>query len=389
MHPKSGKIIGQLIRNEGTTIPEVAELLDVSIGTAGKEILALQEAGLVRDSGTADTGSGRRPRFFTLNPEAGYYAGIDLNDKYVSLGLMDMAGNLVHIRTNVAYKLENSPASLHTLCEIVREYMGHIPQYLDKIRRFCVNLPGRVNPETGYSYTNFNFTDRPLTQIFSTHFGYPVCVSNDTRAMAYAEFLKECHNGEQNMIFINVNWGLGLGMILNGRPYLGKSGFSGEFGHTYAYDNEIICRCGKKGCLETEVSGQALRRKLTERIRGGESSILSERVLQEDIPLTQEEIADAVRREDMLTIEVIEDIGLALGTQIAGLINIFNPDLVVIGGELATTGDYLLQPLKTAVNKHTLNQARQDSVIRVSRLDQDAGVLGACMVARSRDFGIF
>jgi predicted NBD/HSP70 family sugar kinase len=388
MEKNARRILARLIEKGGATLPELADTLDISIGTVTKEIASLQQEGLVRDTGKIDTNSGRKPRLYDLNPEAGYFAGIDLNDNYVSLAIIDMAGNTVRQRTNVAYKLENTTAALHTLAEIVHEHKRRIPQYLGKIRRMCVNIPGRINIRSGYSHTNFNFTDRPLTDILTGAFGIPASICNDTMAMAYAEFMKCCRPDEQNIIFINANWGLGAGLILNGRPYFGKSGYSGEFGHIHAFENDIICRCGKKGCLETEVSGMALRRKLTERIRHGESSILSDRVLQSDSPLSLEEITDAVHREDALCIDAIDEIGTLLGVQVASMINIFNPDAVIIGGELAMTGDYLLQPLKTSVNKHVLNRVREDTVIRTSQLGEDAGVLGGCLMARSIDFGL-
>ena len=388
MDSSAQQILQRMIEKGPVTIPGVAEMLGVSIGTATKILASLQDGGLIRQDGKIDTESGRKPRSFDLNAEAGYYAGIDLNDKYVSFGLCDMTGRVVRSRINVEYKLENTPAALRTLCDIVDNFKGRIPGYLDRLRRVCVNIPGRVNHATGFSYTNFNFTERPLAQIFSEAFGYPVVISNDTRAMTYAEYLKDCSQGEKNVVFVNVNWGLGIGLILDGRLYCDKSGFAGEFGHVHAYDNQIICRCGKRGCLETEVSGQALRRKLTERIRGGASSILSERVLRSETLLSLEEISDAIRREDTLCLEVIEEIGSLLGVQVAGLINIFNPELVVIGGELASTGDFLLQPLKTAVNMHALSRATRDTVIRTSRLGEESGILGACLMARSVDFGL-
>ena len=388
MEKNARRILARLIEKGGSTLPELADTLDISIGTVTKEIASLQQEGLVRDTGKIDTNSGRKPRLYDLNPEAGYFAGIDLNDKYVSLAIIDMAGNTVRQRTNVAYKLENTTAALHRLAEIVHEHKLRIPQYLGKIKRMCVNIPGRINIRSGYSHTNFNFTDRPLTDILTGAFGIPASICNDTMAMAYAEFMKCCRPDEQNVIFINANWGLGAGLILNGRPYFGKSGYSGEFGHIHIFENDIICRCGKKGCLETEVSGMALRRKLTERIRHGESSIISDRVLQSDSPLSLEEITDAVHREDALCIDAIDEIGTLLGVQVASMINIFNPDVVIIGGELAMTGDYLLQPLKTSVSKHVLNRVREDTVIRTSQLGEDAGVLGGCLMARSIDFGL-
>ena len=387
---KNGRrIIAHLINSEELTIPEIADVMDISIGTATKEITLLQEEGYVRDNGKIATGSGRKPHGYSLDPDAGYYAGIDVNDKYVSFGLIDLSGQVVKTSDILEFKLENTPDSLNRLCDIVLEYRNRIPEYYDRIRRVCVNIPGRVNSYDGYSHTFFNFTDRPLTDIFSESFGKPVCISNDTRSMAYAEYIKGCTSGEKNMIFINANWGLGVGLILDGKPYFGKSGYSGEFGHIHAFDNQIICRCGKMGCLETEVSGQALVRKLTERIRKGESSILSERVLNSETPVTLEEVTHAIEQEDTLCIDVIEEIGGLLGIQIAALINLLNPELVVIGGELSMTGDYLLQPLRMNVIKHSLTRAHQDTLIRTSTLGDKTGVNGACLVARSSDFDLY
>ncbi|MEG0454687.1 MAG: ROK family protein, partial [Bacteroides sp.] len=191
--------------------------------------------------------------------------------------------------------------------------------------------------------------------------------------------------GEKNIIFVNVSWGLGIGIIIDGRIYTGKSGFSGEFGHTSVYENEIICHCGKKGCLETEASGSALHRILVERINNGESSVLSDRIKNGE-SVTLDNIIEAVNKEDMLCIEIVEEIGQKLGKQIAGLINIFNPELVIIGGTLSLTEDYITQPIKTAIRKYSLNLVNQDSAVLTSKLKDKAGIIGACMMARSRMF---
>ena len=145
----------------------------------------------------------------------------------------------------------------------------------------------------------------------------------------------------------------------------------------------MICHCGKKGCLETEASGSALHRILIERIRRGERSILSDRVLNVKNPLTLNEIIEAVNKEDLLCIDILEEIGLKLGKHIAGLINLFNPELVIIGGTLAQTDEYILQPIKISVRKYSLNLVSKDSIIVLSKLKGKAGVMGACMLARS------
>ena len=152
------------------------------------------------------------------------------------------------------------------------------------------------------------------------------------------------------------------------------------------FDNEILCHCGKKGCLETEASGSALHRILLERIANGESSILSERIKKKKEALTLDEIIAAVNKEDLLCIEIVEEIGQKLGRQIAGLISIFNPELVIIGGTLSLTGDYIIQPIKTAIRKYSLNLINKDATVTISKLKDKAGVIGACMLARSRMF---
>ena len=197
--------------------------------------------------------------------------------------------------------------------------------------------------------------------------------------MAYGEYIAGCVKGEKNVLFINISWGLGMGMIQNGKVYKGCSGFSGEIGHIHAFDNELICHCGKKGCLETEASGSAFFRIVKERISAGEASTVK---TGKDGSFTFQDLIDAVNNEDSLCIDVVDSIGHKLGLQISALINIFNPELVVIGGSMAATGVYLLQAIKSAVIKYSLSLVHKDTRIVLSKLKDRAGLIGACMVAR-------
>ena len=149
---------------------------------------------------------------------------------------------------------------------------------------------------------------------------------------------------------------------------------------------KLFATAAKKGCLETEASGSALHRILLERIQNGENSILSNRIGDINNPITLDEIIASVNKEDLLCIEIVEEIGQKLGKQIAGLINLFNPELVIIGGTISLTGDYITQPIKTAVRKYSLNLVNKDSAIVTSKLKDRAGIVGACMLARSRMF---
>ena len=380
------RIITHYIYNGSSTITDLSKELDLSIPTVTKFIGEMYEDGYINDYGKLETSGGRHPSLYGLNPESGYFIGVDIKRFAVNIGLINFKGDMMELKMNIPYKFENTPEAQEELCRLISSFIKKAKVNTDKILNININISGRVNPESGYSFSQFNFSERPLAEVLTEKIGYQVCIDNDTRAMTYGEYLQGCVKGEKNIIFVNVSWGLGIGIIIDGKVYTGKSGFSGEFGHINVFDNEILCHCGKKGCLETEASGSALYRILLERVRKGESSILSDRIDSQNCSLTLDEIIEAVNKEDLLCIEIVEEIGQKLGKQIAGLINILNPELVIIGGTLSLTEDYITQPIKTAIKKYSLNLVNQDTVITVSKLKDKAGVVGACMLARSRMF---
>lgn len=380
------RIITHYIYNGSSTITDLAKELDLSVPTVTKFISEMCEEGYINDYGKLETSGGRHPSIYGLNPESGYFIGVDIKKFSINIGLINFKGDLLELNMNTPYEFENTQEALEELCSMIKAFINKIEANADKIMNICINISGRVNPESGYSFSMFNFSERPLAEVLTEKIGFPVCIDNDTRAMTYGEYMKGCVTGEKNIIFVNISWGLGIGIIIDGKIYTGKSGFSGEFGHVNAFDNEIICHCGKKGCLETEASGSAFQRIFLERIKNGETSILSKKLKEKNKPLTLDDLIEAACKEDLLCIEIIEEIGQKLGKQIAGLINIFNPELVIIGGTLSLTGDYITQPIKTAIRKYSLNLVNKDSVIATSKLKDKAGIIGACMLARSRMF---
>lgn len=380
------RILTYLMHNHSSTIPDLAKDIDLSIPTVTKFVMELVEEGYIINYGKQETSEGRPPNLYGLNPDSAYMVGVDIKSFCLNIGLMNFTGDMVDIQMGIECHLDNTLESLDVLIHHISTFIEKHQNVREKILQVGVNISGRVNPEEGYSFSMFNFEERPLAEILTEKIGIPVSIDNDTRAMAYGELLKGVVKGEKDVVFINLSWGLGSAFIIDGKIYTGRSGFSGEFGHFNVFDNEIICRCGKKGCLETEVSGSALHRILCERVKNGQTSILSKRILTGDSPLTLEEIVEATNKEDILCIELVEEIGRKLGRYLAGLINLFNPELVVIGGTLALTEDYILQPIKTAIRKYSLNLVSKDSAVVLSKLQAKAGVVGACLLSRSKLF---
>ena len=384
------RIIEHIIEEGADTLPNLSKYLEVSVPTASKLVNEMVESGLLENHGKLETSGGRHPYLYGLNPNNCFFLGVDFTNDYMNLVLVNFLGEQVREKMNVPFKFENTPECLDELCDQVNGFIDEGDSE-DRARTVAVgiNVPGRLNPDTGYSYTHFNFSEIPLGKVLSNRIGLNTLIDNDSRAAAFGEYIMHDKEVGKNMLFVNVTWGLGLGIIVDGKPYAGKSGFSGEFGHIHAYENEVLCHCGKKGCLETEASGSALHRKFVERVlAGGTSSLVEdpEQITREELEakITVRDIIDAALAEDLLCIEIIEEVGQNLGMHIASLINVFNPNTVVIGGMLARAGDYLLQPLKGAIRKYSLNMVNHDTKLRTSLLMRYAGVMGACMLARKK-----
>jgi transcriptional regulator of PTS gene len=381
------QIINLCISEESWSIADFSKELNASIPTVSKLVGDLVEDGFLEDLGKVGTTGGRRSSMYGLNPSAGYIAGVDIGRSHIHLALTDFKGRQQLYKEDIPFKLESTPESVAALGKEIKAIIKKEGFDFSKVLGCGVSVTGRVNPFTGYSFSYFIGEEQPFSDLLSKELGVPAIVENDSKAMAFGEYLCGVCNNESNVIFINLSWGLGMGIIINGKLYYGKSGYAGEFGHFPMLHNNQICQCGKVGCLETGASGAAMHRMIIEKLKQGRASTLSEK-FKKNGDLTMDEILEAVEEEDVLAIEVMEEIGTNLGQGIAGLINIFNPDLVVIGGRLITGKDYLMLPLKSAVNKLSLNIVNRDTTIKLSKLGRRAGPLGDCLLSRSKLLGL-
>lgn len=268
------RIITHFIYNGDATITDLSKDMDLSIPTITKLVDEMCDDGYVDDNGKLETNGGRHPNLYGLNPNAGYFLGVVVTRTCLSFSVVDFRGTVLNYKTQIPFSIENNVECLDKVCSETLAYIDSLPYEKEKYLNVCISLHGRVNPFTGCSYGTFNFAQTPLSEMFSERLGLNVCIDNDSRTTAYGEYMKHSVKCPKNVIFINLSWGLGMAIIIDGKLYNGMSGFAGEFGHNYGYDNQQICHCGKKGCIETEVSCSALYRKFIERLKKGESSVI-------------------------------------------------------------------------------------------------------------------
>ena len=376
-------ILAYLVTVEEATIADLSKELNISIPTATKLVSELKDDGYLTDHGKIETAGGRRPNVFGLASDAFYFLGVDVRRRRIEFVLVDFKGSIINKKEDTLFVLENTPEAFEHVCEEIEKFIAEIDVPQEKIIGMGMSLTGRVDSNNGYSYTYFNFNETPLTDILQERLNILTYIENDSRAMMYAEKIFGVVKDEKNVLFLNLGRGVGVGMMFDDKLYYGKTGFAGEFGHIPLFDNEIICHCGKKGCLETEASGIALEKMFVTRMNAGETSVLSEKKKSgKDILLY--DIIEAANNDDVLSISLISEIAEKLGRGVGVLINLFNPELVIIGGSLSLVGDYLMLPLKTAINKYSLSLVSKDTKFKISRLGDNASVIGVAMLIRAK-----
>jgi len=377
------QIINYLDAFGSSTIPDLSAFSGISIPKTTSMVNELIEDGLLAEQGKIDSTGGRRASIFGLVASSCYFLGVDVRRYHINIGLLDFKKSTVRIDERIPFELTNTEAAYQQLIGIIRQFIDSLKVDTSAIISMGINLSGRINTQTGYSYSYFHLNEMPLAESFKKDIGITTFIENDSRAMAYGEFFGGTSYDVSNALFVNMDYGLGLGVLTDGKMYYGKSGFSGEIGHVPMFQNEIICHCGKKGCLETEASGWALIRQFREKVASGVSSLVMQKIEKvEEVQL--EDIVEGALNEDVLCIELLSNLGEKLGRAMAFLINIFNPEMVIVGGTLSQTGDYLRLPMRSTINKLSLGLVNNDTQLRMSRMGETAGVVGGALLARHK-----
>lgn len=233
---------------------------------------------------------------------------------------------------------------------------------------------------------NFGWRDTPLREILKKEFHIPVFVDNNVNAMVLAESEFGEGQGVKNFVFINVGMGIGAGIVINGELFHGESNCTGEIGHTTVDYNGPKCSCGNKGCLEVMVSGPIIAKRAIKAIKEGEKSLISELVNYDLNQISAEIVATAANQGDKLGNKILKESGEYLGTGVANIINLFNPELVIVGGGVAQAGDLIFEPLKKAVQKRAFSVSAEVAKIIPVSLGKDCTVIGAAALVLKEIF---
>lgn len=359
---------------------DLSQIIKLSTPKINSLLIELVEDGLVKELGRGDSSGGRRPNIYGLVKDGFYVVGITININRTIISIFNSNNEEVSGPHFFPVRMQSDITIFNQVNEKLEEVVQNSNISRSKILVAGIELPGLINLKQGINLTYFpeveNLFDR-LREIF----GIPVFFNHDSKVRTFAEQHFGLAKNKKNVLMLQADWGLGLGIIINGKLYAGKSGYSGEFGHLPIVDNGVLCTCGKQGCLETVVSAVAIARMAKEGISGGKSSLISKLVGDDLEKIELSTVVQAANSGDQFAISLFSEVGHWLGRGIAYLIQIFNPELIIIGGRVAEASQFILAPIQQSINTFSNRDISNNTEIKFSELGSKAGTMGAAAYA--------
>ena len=310
-----------------------------------------------------------------------FYLGIDLGGTNIAVGLVDENGKIVYqdsTPTLASRPGEEIVKDMCALCEKAVKESGHT---MDEVASIGVGCPGTVDNKNGViAYANnIRMENFPMRKLIQSHIDKPVNLENDANAAAYGEYIAN-GNGVDDYIFITLGTGVGGGIIINKKIYRGFNCAGAELGHiTLMVDGEQ-CSCGKKGCWEAYASVTALIRQTEAAIKKNPESLMA-KIAERDGKVSGRTAFEAAKQGDKAALDVVAMYEKYIAEGLVSILNIFQPEKLVIGGGISREGDYLLNPVKALVDKDDYNKHMPKTDIEIASLFNDAGIIGAAMAA--------
>jgi len=348
---------------------DIARRTGLSAATITGITTDLIEDSLVFEKEQGDSSGGRRPILLALNPRGGFVVGLKLTEENVTAALTDLEATVIAKQTRLIEELSLDKV-ISSIVEVVEELEHQASIEQQNLFGVGIGLAGIIDADRGvlrYSPI-FGWHDVPLVDLLQSKLKVPVFIDNDVNTFTLTERWFGKGQGVDNFLTVTVGRGIGMGIVVNGQLYQGVKGGAGEFGHTVINPEGSMCDCGKRGCLETYASDPALVRAAKKAFENGKITKAVNSI---------EEIQTLAEEGDPGAEMVFAQAGETLGRGIANLINVFNPELIIIGGEGVRAGDLLFKPLCEAVDKYVMPGLADDTEIKIELWNDDAWARGA------------
>jgi glucokinase-like ROK family protein len=367
----------------GISRVELARELNLTRAAITSIINDLQAMGIV-DEVEGQIRSGRKPIVLEINPHRGYVVGMDMGATHVTMLLANYAA---HVVKDIEWTIDIDDGPQKIISQIdehLHQMLMEMNLRMEEIKAICLGVPGPVvlrggmvsEPPIMPGWDKF-----PIESYIQSLWDVPVTLGNDAELGAIGEWAYGAGRGEENLAYVKVGRGIGAGLLLDGQIYHGADGSAGEIGHITIDENGPLCSCGNRGCLEAVAGGNAVARRAMGLVKKGQRTELA--MIRPVDSIQSKDVIAAACNGDLIAQQILSETGAHLGTAIAGLVNLFNPSMIIVGGGVSQIGDLLLEPIRQTVQKRSLRMASKRLRISTALLGRRSSAMGAVVQALS------
>ncbi|EDM34580.1 ROK [Pedobacter sp. BAL39] len=363
------------------TLTDLSKLTHKSLPLVTGIVNDLVQDGYVVEHGLAPSTGGRRALTFLLNKEKQkFIVAVSVDQLITTVVIYDMLNNIQVEPAKIYLNLADEQTSMALFISFITGYIAKSGISEEQILGIGIGMPGVINAKLGVNHTFFKIKNEGnLKNYLSDALKFPVYIDNDSSLIALAELKFGEGRNMKDVMVVNIGWGIGLGMIINGDIFRGHSGYAGEFSHIPLSQSNKLCSCGKRGCLEVDTSLLVLVERAKAEIAAGISSRL-EQLFLDDSKLPGEHFLIAARDGDPLAVSILSDAAFLIGKGLSTLIHILNPELIVLGGRGATAGKIFMAPIQHAINEFCIPRLADHTKISVSASAERSELLGAAIL---------
>ncbi|WP_214226004.1 ROK family protein [Pedobacter sp. B4-66] len=360
------------------TLTELSALSNKSVPIVTTIVNDLIDEGYVCESGLAPSTGGRRASTFLLNPgKQRFVVAVAMDQLVTQMVIYDLLNKEQGPIQVLPLKLPEEEDAFDKLVSFIKNGISGSGISKEDLLGVGIGMPGFINSKKGVNYSFFNLNDGgTLSDSLSKALDLPVFLDNDSSLIAQAELKFGVGKGHKDVMVVNFGWGVGLGMIINGKLFRGHSGYAGEFSHIPLSKTNRLCSCGKRGCLEVETSLLVLvERAKMEMVMGATSRM--EKLFADTKQLAGDHLLAAARNGDPLAVSILSDAAFLIGKGLSTLIHIMNPELIILGGRGAMGGKILMAPVQQAINEFCIPRLAEHTTIVISEMAHISEILGA------------
>jgi glucokinase-like ROK family protein len=367
------------VRTHGAaTRPRLVHATGFSRAVVTQRVAQLLEYGLLTEGELGASTGGRAPRLLRFRADAGHLLVADLGATSIAVAVADLSGAIVDHVEEPADIAAGPDVVLERVEELFAERLRHVDAP-GQLWGMGIGVPGPVEFDSGRPVAPPimpGWDRHPVRDRFA-RYGVPVWVDNDVNVMALGEVRAGVGVGHDDLVFVKVGTGIGSGIIVHGKLHRGADGCAGDVGHVQVNEpRQVVCRCGNINCLEALAGGAAIARDAEAAARTGRSPFLA-RALEQKGSLDVRDVGRAAAHGDAAGVELLTNTGRLIGQMLAGIVNFFNPSMIVLGGGVVRGGDLILATVREGVYRRSLPLATRDLVVKRTTLDGIGGSVGA------------